>query len=59
MTYAGLFEKAKTVGEARRMKLTFLSKIKDDDDISRLEIESEYKKRVWEIRDSRKEGCFG
>lgn len=55
MTYSGLFKKCRTVGEARRMKVTFLSKIKDDDDISRLEIESEYKKRVWEIRDSKKE----
>ena len=54
MTYEGLFEKCRTVGECRRLKVTQLDK--DTSDIQRLEIEKAYKDRVWEIRDSYKEG---
>ena len=57
MTYSGLFAKCRTVGECRRMKVTRLDKATSD--IQRWEIEKAYKERVWEIRDSRKEGCFG
>lgn len=57
MTYEGLFEKCRTVGECRRMKVTQLDKAISD--IQRFEIEQAYKERVWEIRDSHKEGCFG
>lgn len=57
MTYEGLFAKCRTVGECRRMKVTQLDKATSD--IQRLEIEKAYKERVWEIRDSRREGCFG
>ena len=57
MTYSGLFAKCRTVGECRRMKVTQLDKATSN--IQRLEIEKAYKERVWEIRDSHKEGCFG
>ena len=57
MTYSGLFAKCRTVGECRRMKVTQLDKATSD--IQRFEIEKAYKERVCEIRDSRREGCFG
>lgn len=57
MTYEGLFAKFRTVGECKRMKVTQLDKATSD--IQRNEIEKVYKERVWEIRDSRREGCFG
>jgi len=57
MTYSGLFAKCRTVSECRRIKVTQLDKATSD--IQKLEIEKAYKERVWKIRDSRKEGCFG
>lgn len=50
MTYEGLFEKCRTVGECRRIKVTQLGRAESD--IQRLEIEKAYKERVNKIRDS-------
>lgn len=48
MTYSGLFEKCRTTGECRRVKVMLLCTAQTD--LARYEIENAYMKRVDEIR---------
>lgn len=52
MTYQGLFEKCKTLGEARRMYVTQMDKATAE--ISKWEIEREYRKRREELRNGKR-----
>ena len=53
MTYEGLFEKCKTLGECKRTKMMLMEKATAE--ISKWEIERAYKKRREEIRNGWKE----
>lgn len=56
MTYEGLFEKCKTLGECKRTKMMLMDKATAE--ISKLEIERAYKKRREEIRNGWKEHSY-
>ena len=61
MTYAGLFEKCKTLAETRelRRKLLLSEVTPNFRRMQELEIDQAYRKRREEIRNGWKEHCFG
>ena len=60
MTYAGLFEKCKTLADARELRRKLLSEVTPNfRRMQELEIDQAYRKRREEIRNGWKEHCFG
>ena len=57
MTYAGIFEKCKTLKELHLKKNELLEQAESN--IAKFEIQNAWNKRRWEIRDSWKEHSFG
>ena len=59
MTYKEKFNNCRTLGEARRLRVTLMDEASSNEEIARAEIKRAYEERKEEIRDSWKEHCFG